>query len=112
MKKAMKNIFKIIKMLIRGVMPAIAGGLIILDIMYFVKNIQNITTGSGWNVVLCFIVALAELFLALALLYELGELQANSNNWTRYLKNIEIEAADTIDGSPEENETSDEAANT
>lgn len=112
MKKAMKNIFKIIKTLIRGVMPAISGGLIVLDIMYFVKNIQNITAGSGWNAILYFMVALAELFLALALLYELGELQANSNNWTRYIKNREIEAANTTDGSSEEYETSDEAANT
>ena len=110
MKKAMKNIFKIIKTLIRGVTPAVAGGLIAADIVYLFKNIQKITTGSGWDVVLCFVLALAELFLIFALLYELGELQANSSNWTRHIKNIKSDNAQTIDGRSEECETSDETA--
>ena len=105
----MKRIFNVLKMLLFGIMPAVAGGLIVMDILYVIKNIQHITVGSGWPVVMYFVFALTEAILAIILLYGLGELQYNSKKWIAYKKE---QAANNIDGSSEDNETSDEATNT
>ena len=103
----MKKIFNCFKTLIRGVLPAISGSAITLGICYCVRNIQQITTGSGWTVVFNFILAAIEIILSIALLYELGTMNINAKQWNTHKCE---EAADTIDGSSDDNETSDEAA--
>lgn len=105
----MKKIINFLKTLVCGIMPAIAGGLIVLDVIYIINNIKLINTGSGWSVVLYFVLAVIESILAVCLLYELGVIQMNSKQWVKYNK---ANAANTIAGSSEDNETSDEATDT
>lgn len=101
----MKQIINFLKTLVYGIIPAIAGGLIALDIMYISNNIKSINTGSGWSVVLSFVLALMETILAVILLYELGTIQLNSNQWIAYKKEITTQ---TIDSGTSDNKTSDE----
>ena len=104
----MKKIINCLKTLVYGILPAISGGLIALDIMYIINNIKSINTGAGWSVVLSFVLALTETILAVCLLYDLGTIQLNSNKWVAHKKEI---ATQTInDSSTSDNETSDEAA--
>ena len=103
----MKKIFNFLKTLIRGILPAISGAAVIAGIYYVIRNIQTITTGSGWSVVLSFVLAVVETILCVALLYELGTMNINAKQWNSHKCK---EAADTIDGSSDDNETSDEAA--
>ena len=104
-----KKIFNVIKIMCFGVIPAIMGGAIALDIVSCTTNIINITTNSvtGWGAIIAFILALMEIVLAFIFLYELGKIQINAYNWTAYKR---VQAENTIDGSSKENETSDEAA--
>ncbi len=104
----MKRILNYLKALLFGIMPAVAGGLITMDVIYVVKNIAIIGSGSGWDVVLCFVLALIELVLAIMLLHELGELQLNANKWKAYKAE---QIAQAINGSSDD-ETSNEAADT
>lgn len=103
----MKRILNVLKTLLYGIMPAVSGGLILMDVLYVIKNIQLITTTSGWNVVLYFILGSIEAILAVMLLYELGKLRYNAKKWTTY---NETEATNNIDGGSDENETFNEAA--
>lgn len=105
----MKKIWNFIVMFLRGIIPAMAGHMVVVDVYFVVRNIIAITTSSGWNVVYYFCMAVLEIILALALLCELGRHDANSNNWTKYKK---AQAADNIDSSSEDSETSDEATDT
>lgn len=98
----MKKIFNFLKTLLYGIIPALVGGCIVLDVYYIIKNIQRITVGSGWEVVLYFALGVTELFLAVTLLFGLGSL----------VKNNAAESADNIDSSTSDCETSDEATNT
>lgn len=95
----MKRILNYLKALLFGIMPAVAGGLITMDVIYIVKNIKIISSGSGWDVVLCFVLALMELVLVIMLLHELGELQLNANKWKAYKK---AEAENNKDSGSEE----------
>ena len=106
----MKKIINILKTLLYGIWPALAGGCIAMDVYYFIRNIQNITTHSSWIVIYYFILAAAELFLAIALLYECGKMQLNAKKWLAYTQYKELDEADNIDGSSDDCETSDEAA--
>lgn len=107
--KKMKKILNILKTFVHGLGPACTGGLVAFDAIYCVNNIVEITTHavSGWNVVLNFILAILEFVLMILLIYELGIMSQNSNNWIAYNK---AQAAQTIDSSSEECETSDETA--
>lgn len=105
----MKKIINFLKTLVCGIMPAIAGGLIVLNVHYIIKNIQAINTGAGWSVVLSFLLATIESILTICLLYEFGVLQINSDQWVKYNK---AKAANTINSSTSDNETSDEATDT
>lgn len=82
----MKRILNYLKALLFGIMPAVGGGLITMDIISIVKNIKIISTGSGWTVVYCFVLALIELVLTIMLLHELGALQLDANKWKAYKK--------------------------
>ena len=108
----MKKIFNFLKTLLYGIIPALAGGCIVLDVYYIIKNIQRITVGSGWEVVLYFALGVTELFLAVTLLFELGSLNICAKKWHKHLKNNAAESADNIDSGTSDCETSDEAANT
>ena len=108
----MKKIFNFLKALLYGMIPAIAGGAIVLDIYYVIQNIQRVTVGSGWEVVLYFALGVTELFLAFTLLYELGHLSISAKKWHKYLKNNLDESTDNIDSSTSDCETSDEATDT
>ena len=108
----MKKIVNFFKALLYGIMPAIAGGCIVLDVVYAARNIKMIGVVSGWNVVLHFVLAVTEIFLAIALLYELGGHQINSRNWTKHVKSIQEESADTISSSTSDCETSNETTDT
>lgn len=105
----MKKILNFFKTLLFGIMPSIAGGCIVWDVHYIIKNIQAISTGSGWSVVLYFVLATIEAILAIILLYELGTIQLNSNKWIAHKKEQD---AQTIDSSSCDCETSNEAADT
>lgn len=105
----MKKIFNFFKTLVYGIIPAIAGAAMAMDIYFVIKNIHNISTGSGWTVVCYFILGATELFLAIMLLYELGSLNMLAGNWKKYTKNNPPESTDdNISG--KENETSDMTA--
>lgn len=106
----MKKIFNYFKTLIYGIIPAIAGMGIAINIYYVIRNIQHISAGSGWAVVYYFALGATELFLAITLLYELGSLNILAGNWKKHLKNNASESADTsISGNG--NETSDITTN-
>ena len=81
-----------------------------MDVYLFIRNIQNITTHSSWIVIYYFILAVVELTLALILLYQCGEVQFDAKKWRAYTKYKELDEADNIDGSSDDCETSDEAA--
>lgn len=100
----MKTIINFFKTILYGIIPAISGGVIVLNIYYVVKNFHRITTGSGWDAVLYFILGSVEIFLTVALLYELGSLNMLAGKWQKHLKNNSNVDNET------ENETSDMAA--
>ena len=108
----MKKILNFFKTFLYSIWPALAGACIVLDVHYVIKNIQiiNSGSGSGWTVVMSFVFAATEIILALIILYRLGEIARNAKRWTKYLKSKQEEIENAIDGSLEENETSDEAA--
>lgn len=103
----MKKIFNFLKTLLYGILPAISGCSITLAIMYIINNIKSINTGSGWSVVLSFVLALMETILAVYLLYELGVIQLNSKKWIAHKQE---ETANNIESSSSDCETSDETA--
>lgn len=105
----MKKIFNFLKILLYGILPAISGGLIALDIMYIINNIKSINTGSGWSAIGYFTTATIELILAVCLLYELGVIQLNSKKWIAHKKE---ETVNNINSSSSDCETSDETTNT
>ena len=108
----MKKILNFLKILLFGIMPAIAGGLITANIICIVKNIRAINIQSSWVAVLYFLIAAVEVFLAIDLLYNLGKLQINSNNWIAHTKHKESEDVDNKDSSSLDQETSDETTDT
>ena len=108
----MKKILNFFKTLLFGIMPAIAGGLITANIFCIIKNIRAINIESSWVAVLYFVIAVTEVLLAIDLLYSLGKLQINSNNWIAYMKHKESEATDNKDSSSSDQEISGETTDT
>ena len=108
----MKKVLNFLKTLLFGIMPAIAGGLITTTILLIVKNIRAINVQSSWVAVLYFVIAVVEVFLAIDLLYNLGKLQINSNNWITYMKHKESKDTDNKDSSSLDQETSGETTDT
>lgn len=108
----MKKIFNFLKTLLYGIIPALAGGCIVLDVYCIITNIQRITVGSGWEVVLYFALGVTELFFAFVLLLELGHLNIAAKKWYKYLKNNSDKSTDNIDSSTSDCETSDKATDT
>lgn len=108
----MKKVLNFLKTLLYGIMPAIAGGLITTTILLIVKNIRAINIQSSWVAVLYFVIAVVEVLLAIDLLYNLGKLQINSNNWIAYQKHKEPEDTDNKDSSSSDQETSGETTDT
>jgi hypothetical protein len=84
----MKKILGFVKTICCGILPAITGGCITLDIIYVINNIQKITTGSGWDVVTYFVLAFIELNLLICILYELGVIYSNCKKWIQYQRSI------------------------
>ena len=105
----MKKIFHFLKTILLGIFPATIGVCIASDVYYVIHNIQAIATSSGWSVVLYFVFTVIEIFLAFALLYDLGEMFFGSIKWNAYKKTLGV---NTIDSSSKENETSNEATDT
>ena len=103
----MKKIFNFLKILLCGILPAVLGSLITLDIMYIINNIKSIYTASGWYAVEYFITATIEVILAVCLLYQLGVVELNSNKWIMHKRE---EAANNIDSSLSDCETANETA--
>jgi hypothetical protein len=106
LKNVLNKIVQFFQTLAYGFMPAIAGGCITMDVYYIIKNIQEITVGSGWSVVLNFVYATSELILAIILLYRLGQIQMNSKEWLLHKR---LQTANTINSGSLDCETSDEA---
>lgn len=93
----MKTIINFFKTILYGIIPAISGGAIVLNIYYVVKNFHRITTGSGWDAVLYFILGSIEIFLTVALLYELGSLNmlaVKQKKHPKYNSNVDDETSD------------------
>ena len=84
-----QHIINFFKMLWYGIVPAIAGGCITMDVMHAIRNARQIMESSGWIVVYHFLLMVAEIILAVLLLYELGVVNYNSNNWKKHLQNNE-----------------------
>lgn len=101
----MKKIFNFLIVLLRGILPAISGALVAMSVCYIIQNIYNITTGSGWSVVLYFALAVIELFLSVCILCELGTMSINSNKWIAYTRE---KKDNNIDGVFDDCEASDE----
>lgn len=106
----MKRFFNIIKTLIFGIFPTIAGGAIVVDIIYIVKNIQKITETSGWPVVYYFLVATAELIIVVMLWYELGIMASNSKQWIKHKHETAAYNIDSTSPDCPDCEETDEAA--
>lgn len=106
----MKKILNFFKTLLSGVLPALLGSFVCLEVWYIYNNIVKITTGNGWSVVLYFIFAVIEFILVIIALYEMGELVINAKRWKKYLKSKEEEIVNATDSSSDDCETSDEAA--
>ena len=107
MKNLLNKIAQFFQTLAYGLMPAIAGGCITMYVYYVIKNIREITVGSGWSVVLNFVYATLEFILAIILLYQLGQIQMNSKEWLLHKR---LQTANTIDSGSLDCKTSDEAA--
>lgn len=106
----MKKILNFLKTLLYGIMPAVAGGLIVLNVLCIVNNIRDINTQSSWMAILSFVITVVEILLSIDLLYNLGKLQINSNNWIADQKHTESEDTDNKDNSSSDRETSGELA--
>lgn len=104
----MKKILNFLKTLLYGIMPAVAGGLIVLSALCIIDNIRDINTQSSWMAILSFVITVVEILLAIDLLYNLGKLQINSNNWIADQKHTESEDIDNKDNSSSDRETSGE----
>ena len=105
----MKRIFNLLKMLLSGVVPAVAGGIIVCGIWRAAINMMSIAYESGWSVVLSFVLAVLELILVVLILYKLGNIQHNSKKWIAHKK---AEAAQNNNSSSSDCETSGEATDT
>lgn len=103
----MKKIINFLKTLLYGIIPAIAGGAIVMDVYYIIKNIKYITTGSGWIVVSYFILGLVELFLAITLLHALGSINILAKQNSGNIQNNTAKSVDNTTSDSLENETSD-----
>lgn len=103
----MKKIINFFITLAYGIIPAIAGGAIALDVYWIVRHIQMITTGSGWTVVYHFALGIIELLLAITLLYDLGSLNMFAVNWKKHLKNNTSDSTCDNTNGDQESETSD-----
>lgn len=105
----MKAFLKFFRNMMIGIPVACIGASIAISIRYIVDNFIDISTGSGWSVVLSFILVLLEICLVCILLHDAGTIWLNARKWTRYKRN---EDANTTNGSSEDSETSNEAAGT
>lgn len=103
----MKKVITFLKNVILGILPTSLGALAGLGVYYIYQNVVNITKGSGWTVVFYFILAFIEATLVILAMYVLGETKSNSNKWIKHKREV---SEDTISGSSDENETSDDAA--
>ena len=103
----MKKIFNFLKILLCGILPAVFGSIITLDIMCIINNIKSINTESGWYVVGFFITVIIEVILAIYFLYQLGVMELNSNKWIMHKRE---EAAHNITSSLSDCETANETA--
>jgi hypothetical protein len=103
----MKKIITFLKNVILGILPTSLGALAGLGVYYIYHNVINITKGSGWTVVFYFILAFVEATLVILAMYALGETKSNSNKWIKHKQEV---SEDTISGSSDDNETSDDAA--
>ena len=92
-------------------MPALDGVCIALGAWYMYHNIIDITNGTGWPVILNFILAVIEFILIVILLYELGVIASSAKSWIKYLKNKQEEITDTIDDDSPDCDASDETTN-
>lgn len=101
----MKKIFNFLKTLLWGILPAVMGGIIISGVCFIVKNIHEITVGSGWMVVLLFVFSLLELTYIIICLYQLGDMLIKSSEWAKYKK---LQTTNNINGGDvEEGTTAD-----
>ena len=103
----MKKIITFLKNVILGILSPSLVGLAGLGVYYIYQNVVNITKGSGWTVVFYFILAFIEATLVILAMYVLGKTKSNSNKWIKHKKEI---SEDAINSSSDENETSDDAA--
>jgi hypothetical protein len=69
----MKHVWNFIKTLLIGLYWSIPGALCWQTAWFVKRNINIISSGSGWNVVLAFVFCVVEIILSLCLLYTLGE---------------------------------------
>ena len=104
----MKKFIAFLKNVILGAIPTLLGALAGMGAYYIFQNVVNITEGSGWSVVFYFLLAFVEAVLVILVMAILGETKSNSNKWLKHKKEV---SEDTISGSSDENETSDDAAN-
>lgn len=103
----MKKVITFLKNVILGIMPTLLGVFVGIGVYYIFQNITNITKGSGWSVVLYFILASVECVLVILAMYILGKTKSNSNKWIKHTKEV---SEDTINGGSDESKTSDDAA--
>ena len=108
----MKKILNFLKTFLAGIFPAVAGGCVLAEIYYIIRNIQAINMHTGWNVVKFFLLATIELILVIILIYELGIIQINSRKWIKHIKDTAEETTNNIASSSSDCETSDETADT
>lgn len=105
----MKKLWNLFKTFMNGWLPALSGAMVMMDLWYAYCNIKHIPTATGWSAASYSILALAEIVIAVILIYELGIMHTNTNNWNEYNQSI---SENTIDSSSCDCETSNEAADT
>lgn len=105
----MKKFLTFIKRVLLGLLPAAQGAIAVYDLQKAITCFKFTTVSQGWAAVLFCFEALGFLALMLWFLYDLGEDCHDAMDWRAHKRE---EAVQTIDGSSDDCETSNEVTDT
>ena len=105
----MKKFLTFIKRVLLGLLPAAQGAIVVYGLQKAITCFKITTVSQGWAAVLFCFEALSFLALMLWFLYDLGKDCHDAMDWRAHKRE---EAVQTIDGSSDDCETSDEATDT
>jgi uncharacterized protein HemY len=79
-----KKILSLFKTVLAGIWSAILGACIVGDAIMLIDCIKKITNGSGWSVVISFILSVCHVILILGFLRCLGRNAIDAKMWKAY----------------------------